>query len=90
MSETFSKVEVITGVAWSGLRTLRKSLFAILENRKDEISPRAAKLVLGLYGDWCGLDQRIEAVSECRLSSLKMVYRGGCGSAWMMSAHPLL
>src|SRR5271170_2566945 len=28
----------------SGLRTLRKSLFAILENRKDEISPRSASL----------------------------------------------
>ena len=24
------------------------------------------------------------------LQHLKMVYRGGCGSAWMMSAHPLL
>jgi transposase len=48
----------------SGLRTLRKSLFAILENRKDEISPRTAKLILGLYGDWCGLDQRIEAVTS--------------------------
>src|SRR5205085_2196882 len=31
----------------SGLRTLRKSLFAILENRKDEISPRTATLILG-------------------------------------------
>ena len=48
----------------SGLRTLRKSLFAILENRKDEISPRTAKLILGLYGDWCGLDERIEAVTS--------------------------
>ena len=47
----------------SGLCTLRKSLFAILENRKDEISPRTAKLILGLYGDWCGLDERIEAVT---------------------------
>src|SRR5271170_5979832 len=47
----------------SGLRTLRKSLFAILENRKDEISPRTARLILGLYGDWCGLDERIEAVT---------------------------
>jgi hypothetical protein len=46
----------------SGLRTLRKSLFAILENRRDEISPRTARLILGLYGDWCGLDERIEAL----------------------------
>jgi transposase len=48
----------------SRLRTLRKSLFAILENRKDEISPPTAKLILGLYGDWCGLDERIEAVTS--------------------------
>ena len=48
----------------SGLRTLRKSLFAILENRKDEISPRTARLILGLYGDWRGLDERIEAVTS--------------------------
>src|ERR1700726_4112954 len=47
----------------SGLRTLRKSLFAILENRKDEISPRMAKLILGLYEDWCYLDERLETVT---------------------------
>src|SRR3954452_14817553 len=47
----------------SGLRTLRKSLFAILENRKDEISPRTAKLIRGLYEDWCCLDERIETVT---------------------------
>jgi len=40
----------------SGPRTLRKSLFAILENRKDEILPRMAKLILSLYEDWCRLD----------------------------------
>src|SRR5712691_3920948 len=44
----------------AGPRTLRNSLFAILENRKDEISPRMAKLILGLYEDWCYLDERIE------------------------------
>ena len=32
----------------TGPRALRKSLFAILENRKDEISPRTAKLIRGL------------------------------------------
>jgi transposase len=42
----------------AGARTLRNSLFAILENRKDEISPRTAKLILGLYEDWCHLDKR--------------------------------
>src|SRR5258705_4376142 len=47
----------------AGPRALRNSLFAILENRKDEISPRMAKLILGLYEDWCGLDKRIETVT---------------------------
>ena len=47
----------------AGARALRKSLFAILENRKDEISPRMAKLIRGLYEDWCCLDERIETVT---------------------------
>src|SRR5215216_1067893 len=47
----------------SGPRALRNSLFAILENRKDEISPRMTKLILGLYEDWCGLDERIDIVT---------------------------
>jgi transposase len=47
----------------TGPRALRNSLFAILENRKDEISPRMVKLILGLYGDWCHLDERIETVT---------------------------
>src|SRR6516165_6733591 len=37
----------------AGPRALRKSLFAILDNRKEEISPRTAKLIRGLYDDWC-------------------------------------
>jgi transposase len=48
----------------AGARALRNSLFAILENRKDEISSRTAKLILGLYEDWCHLDERIESVTE--------------------------
>ena len=44
-------------------RALRKSLFAILDNRKEEISPRTAKLIRGLYDDWCCLDERIETVT---------------------------
>src|SRR5215475_6658757 len=47
----------------TGPRALRNSLFAILENRRNEISPRMAKLILGLYEDWCGLDERIETVT---------------------------
>ena len=48
----------------TGPRALRKSLFAILENRKEEISPRTARLICGLYEDWCGLDERIETVTS--------------------------
>jgi transposase len=47
----------------AGASALRKSLFAILENRKDEITPRLAKLIRDLYEDWCGLDERIETVT---------------------------
>ncbi len=47
----------------SGTSALRKSLFEILRNRKDEISLRMAKLIAGLYEDWTQLDQRIEAVT---------------------------
>ena len=46
-----------------GPRALRTSLFAILENRKDEISPRMARLILDLYKDWCHLDERIDTVT---------------------------
>ena len=35
-----------------------------MENRKDEISPRTARLILGLYDDWCHLDKRIETVTS--------------------------
>jgi hypothetical protein len=47
----------------AGAQALSKSLFAISENRKDEISPRMAKLIQGLYEDWCCLDERIETVT---------------------------
>jgi transposase len=47
----------------AGPRALRNSLFAILENRRDEISPRMGTLIRGLYDDWCCLDERIETVT---------------------------
>jgi transposase len=47
----------------TGPRALRNSLFAILENRQDEMSPRMARLILSLYADWCHLDERIETVT---------------------------
>jgi transposase len=46
-----------------GLRALRVSLFEILKNRADEISPRMADLIVGLYEDWLWLDERIETVT---------------------------
>jgi transposase len=46
-----------------GSRALRTFLFAILDNRKDEISPRMARLIFDLYKDWCHLDERIDTVT---------------------------
>lgn len=47
-----------------GLRSVKNSLFAILDQRRDEISPRMRDIILGLYEDWLWLDERIEAVSN--------------------------
>ena len=47
----------------AGAGALRNSLFAILENRKEEMSPRMTRLILGLYEDWCDLDERIKTVT---------------------------
>lgn len=46
-----------------GLRALKNSFEAILEQRQDEISPRMRDILLGLRGDWAWLDERIETVS---------------------------
>jgi transposase len=48
----------------TGARALRNSLFAILHNRADEISPRMADIIVGLYEDWLWLDERIESVTN--------------------------
>jgi transposase len=48
----------------SGARALRNSLFAILKNRAEEISPRMSDLIVGLYEDWLWLDERIETVTR--------------------------
>jgi transposase len=47
----------------AGTSALRKSLFEILKNRKDEISPRMVDLIVGLYEDWLWLDERIETIT---------------------------
>ena len=36
----------------AGAHALRTSLFQILNNRADEISPRMSDLIVGLYEDW--------------------------------------
>jgi len=46
-----------------GLRALKNSFEIILEQRHDEISPRMRTILIGLYGDWLWLDDRIDAVS---------------------------
>jgi hypothetical protein len=43
---------------------LKNSFEAILEQRKDEISPRMRNILFALYGDWLWLDDRIKAVSD--------------------------
>ncbi|MEO1554891.1 MAG: IS110 family transposase [Pseudomonadota bacterium] len=47
-----------------GLRALKNSFETILEERKAEISPRMRMILIGLYGDWLWLDDRIETVSK--------------------------
>ncbi len=47
----------------TGARALRNSLFEVLSNREDEISPRMQDLIVGLYEDWLWLDERIESIT---------------------------
>jgi transposase len=48
----------------TGARSLRNSLFAILRNREDEISPRMDSIIVGLYEDWLWLDERIDSLTD--------------------------
>ncbi len=48
----------------AGRHRLQSSFEAILENRRDEISPRMRSTLLGLYGDWLWVDERIKAISS--------------------------
>lgn len=48
----------------TGAHALRQSLFAILKNREEEISPRMNDLIVGLYEDWLWLDERIETITR--------------------------
>lgn len=87
----------------TGSRALR-SLFEILKNREDEISPRMADLIVGLYEDWLWLDERIETVTReieelgqreanCqRLMILMRPHNYGrfCFGVWLQQAAPRL
>lgn len=48
----------------TGAHSLRKSLFPILDNRADEISPRMHDIIIGLYEDWLWLDERIQTTTN--------------------------
>jgi transposase len=47
----------------TGAHVLWNSLFEILENCKDVISPRMNDLLIGLYDDWKRLNERIETIT---------------------------
>src|SRR6202167_632275 len=65
----------------AGTSALRKSLFEILKNRKDEVSPRTASLIVGLYEDWLWLDKRIETIT----SEIKQIGQGEANCRRLMS-----
>lgn len=48
----------------TGAHALKSSLFAILDNRSDEVSPRMHDIIIGLYEDWLWLDERIESTTK--------------------------
>ena len=69
-----------------GAGALRKSLFAILQNRADEISPRMSDIIVGLYEDWHWLDKRIEStsyeietISKCEANCQRLMTVPGIG-----------
>lgn len=47
-----------------GLRAVQNSLLSLLDERRDEISPRMRHIIQDLHDDWMRLDARIEAVSD--------------------------
>ena len=67
----------------TGAHALRNSLFAILENRADEISPRMNDLIVGLYEDWLWLDERItgeiEMISQSEANCQRLMTVPGIG-----------
>ena len=65
----------------TGMHALRTSLFAILENRADEISPRMSRLIVGLHEDWLWLDERIDSIT----GEIEVVSKGEANCLRLMS-----
>lgn len=70
----------------TGASSLDKSLFVILQNHKDEISPRMRDIIAGLYEDWLWLDGRIdtttaeiENISQSEINCRRMMSIPGIG-----------
>lgn len=65
----------------SGLRALNNCFEAILDQRRDEISPRMRGVLTGLRDDWHWLEQRIDQLSD----EIKEVSRSEESCARIMS-----
>ena len=65
----------------TGAHALRNSLFTILKNREDEISPRMSDIIVGLYEDWLWLDERIENTTN----EIEMISKGEANCQRLMS-----
>ncbi|MEP3026522.1 MAG: IS110 family transposase, partial [Pseudoruegeria sp.] len=63
-----------------GLRALKNSFETILEERKDEISPRMRRILIGLYGDWMWMDDRIEEISRTEENCVNVMTVPGIGA----------
>lgn len=65
----------------SGRHALQSSFEAILENRREEISECMRSILMGLYGDWLWVDERIKAIS----SEIEEISRSEENSANLMT-----
>jgi transposase len=64
-----------------GLRFLRQQLPDILATRTDVLSPRIARIIEDLIGDWSRLDERIESVTD----EIEALARGDEGCRRLMT-----
>jgi transposase len=62
----------------AGARALCNSLFEILRNRANEISPRTRQLIVGLYEDWLCLDE-IEEIGQSEANCQRLMSIPGVG-----------